>query len=103
MSKEKEIIVSIPEETSNKIERLFYEWRAGQETVAFLMKDKDVRWDILQQYVNVVEARYAELEMLKDAVSKGYAPIPMGEMGVPFNYEFLFDKSSVKYTIEGNE
>lgn len=103
MSKEKEIIVPIDRETSEKVERLFYEWRAGQETVAFLMKDKDVRWDVLQNYINVVEVRYAELEMMKDAVSKEYAPIPIGESGIPFEYTFLFDRSSIRYILPGDE
>ena len=103
MTKEKEIIVPIPEETSVKVERLFYEWRAGRETIAFLMKDKDVRWDILQQYVNVVETRYTELELMKEGISKQYAPIPMGESGVPFDYEFLFDRSSIRYILPGSE
>lgn len=94
----KEIIVNIPQETSESVERLFYSYHGGQDTVAFLMKDKDVRWDILQQYVNVVEARYAELEMLKDSVAKQYAPIPMGETGVPYDYEFLFDRCAIRYT-----
>jgi len=103
MTKEKAIIVPIPQETSDKVERLFYEWRAGRETVAFLMKDKDVRWDILQNYINVVEARYTELEMMKDSISKEYAPIPIGDNGSPFDYTFLFDQSSIRYIITEEE
>ena len=100
---EKILTVQIPEETSGKVERLFYEWKAGRETIAFLMKDKDVRWDILQQYVNVVETRYTELEMMKDAVAKQYAPIPIGESGDPFDYEFLFDQSAIRYKLTGRD
>lgn len=97
----KEIVVPIPQETSEKVERLFYSWKGGRESVAFLMKDKDVRWDILQQYVNVVETRYAELEMLKSAISGQYLPDPIRFSGVSYDYEFLFGESSIRYAAEG--
>ena len=95
----KEIIVQIPQETSENIERLFYSYYGGRETVAFLMKDSDIRWDILQQYVNVVETRYAELEMLKSAVSKQYLPDPLKYGNYEYDYEFQFDTYSIKYRV----
>lgn len=96
---EKEITVVIPQETSEKIERLFYSYYGGRETVAFLMKDSDVRWDVLQQYVNVVETRYAELEMLKSAISRQYLPDPLKYGNYEYDYEFLFDSSEIKYKV----
>ena len=100
--KEKTILVPIAEETSLKVERLFYEYNAGLESVKFLMKDKEVRWDILQNYINVVEARYTELEMLKKGVSDAYLPDDIGESKIPYSYEFLFDQSSIRYTLSEN-
>lgn len=96
---EKEIIVQIPQETSENIERLFYSYHGGRETIAFLMKDSDVRWDVLQQYVNVVETRYAELEMLKSAISKQYLPDPLKYGNYDYDYEFQFDTYSIKYLV----
>ena len=102
MTKEKTIIVSIPEQTSLSVERLFYEYTAGRESVKFLMKDMDVRWDILQNYVNVVEARFTELEMLKKSISKENLPEEIEQSGLPYDYEFLFDESSIRYTLKEN-
>ena len=97
---EKDIIVPIPPETSLKIERLFYEYTAGRESVKFLMKDSDVRWDILQNYVNVVETRYTELEMLKAAVGKEYLPNAICLSREPYSFEFLFDQSAIRFSVE---
>lgn len=102
MTKEKTIIVPIPEQTSLSVERLYYEYTAGRESVKFLMKDKDIRWDILQNYVNVVEARFTELEMLKKSVSKEYLPEEIEQSGLAYDYEFLFDESSIRYTLKEN-
>lgn len=102
MMKEKAIIVPIPEQTSLSVERLHYEYTAGRESVKFLMKDKDVRWDILQNYVNVVEARFTELEMLKKSVTDKYVPGEIRQSGLAFDYEFLFDRSAIRYTLKEN-
>lgn len=100
--KERTVIVPIPEETSLKVERLFYEYTAGQESVKFLMKDSEVRWDVLQNYINVVETRFTELEMLKKGVSDAFLPDDIGESKLPYSYEFLFDQNAIRYTISGN-
>lgn len=102
MEKEKKIIVPIPEETSVKVERLFYEYTAGRESVKFLMKDSEVRWDVLQNYINIVEARFTELEMLKKGVTDTYLPIEIRQNGIAYDYEFLFDQSAIQYTLLEN-
>lgn len=96
---EKEFIVQIPEETSLNVERLFYEHKAGMQSVSFLMKDNEIRWDVLQNYVNVVETRYAELEMLKESVSREYLPELIRVSKKPYSYEFLFDRCAISYTV----
>ncbi len=102
MLKEKTMIVSIPEDTSLKVERLFYEYTGGRETVKFLMKDREVNWEVLQNYVNVVEARYTELEMLKKAVSGKYLPDELRGSDLNYGFEFLFDEHAIRYTLTEN-
>ena len=68
------IVIKISSEDSSLIERKFYEHAAGKDNIAFLMKDKDVRFDLLQEYINVVEVRFFELEKYKNFISKKYLP-----------------------------
>lgn len=88
-------IVDIDREDSLLVERKFYEHKAGQDNIAFLMKDRDVNWDVLQHYVDVVETRYVELEMLKDEMDKKYCPEKLKTY--PHGYEFLFDTNQMKF------
>ena len=87
-------IVEIDPHESETIERLFYEHNAGKDNLSFLMRDKLVNYDILQEYINVVEARYVELEMMKEEIGEKYKPIPDKD----FNYEFDFRNHSIIYT-----
>lgn len=90
--------VGIDAQDSLLVERKFYEHQAGRDNIAFLMKDKDVNWEILQHYIDVVETRWVELEMLKDAMDKKYCPNYM--IGKQHRYEFLFDKQQMKFVCE---
>lgn len=90
-------IVKIESEDSLLVERKFYEHQAGRDNIAFLMKDKDVNWDILQHYIDVVETRWVELEMLKDEMDKKYCPENMRNK--PHGYEFLFDTKQMKFVL----
>lgn len=93
----KEDFVNIDGQDSLLVERKFYEHQAGRDNIAFLMKDKDVNWDILQHYIDVVETRWVELEMLKAEMDKKYCPENMVDK--PHGYEFLFDKQQMKFTL----
>ena len=93
----KNVIVSIDEQDSLLVERKFYEHQAGRDNIAFLMKDKEINWDILQHYVDVVETRWVELEMLKGEMDKKYRPDSI--KGKNYGYEFLFDTHEMKYTV----
>lgn len=90
-------IVDIDEQDSLLVERKFYEQQAGRDNIAFLMKDKDVNWDILQHYIDVVETRWVELEMLKSGMDKKYCPENM--RNEPHGYEFLFDTKQMKFVL----
>jgi len=87
-------IVEIEPHESETVERLFYEYNAGKENIAFLMRDKQVNYDILQEYINVVEARYVELEMMKIGIGEKYKPLPDKD----FDFEFDFRNHSIIYT-----
>lgn len=91
------IIVSINKEDSLLMERKFYEYNAGKDTIAFLMKESDINWEILQNYINVVETRYVELELLKNEMDKKYCPD--NYINKNYKYEFLFDTYEMKYSL----
>ena len=90
--------VKIASEDSLLVERKFYEHQAGRDNIAFLMKDKDVNWDILQHYIDVVETRWVELEMLKNEMDNKYCPERLREIG--HGYEFLFDTEEMRFYTE---
>lgn len=84
-------VVEIGVDESTNVERLFYEHRAGQDNIAFLMKDKDIRYDILQEYIDVVECRYVELEMMKEELAEKYKP----DANKDYDYMFDFRNNSI--------
>ena len=85
------IIIGVDE--SNNVERLFLEFHAGREIIAFLMKDKEIQYDILQEYIDIVEAKYVELELMKSELSEKYKPFNMKE----YDYRFDFRNNSIIY------
>ena len=89
------INVKIHPEDSNLVERKFYEHAAGKDNIAFLMKDADVNCDLLQDYINIVEVRFFELEKIKTLMSKKYEPIEL--KGKSYAYTFDFENESIIY------
>lgn len=49
------IKTNIHTEDSNLVERKFYEYNAGKDNIAFLMKDSDVNRELLQEYISISE------------------------------------------------
>lgn len=88
-------IIKIDSEDSNLAERKFYEHMAGRDNIAFLMKDSDVNIALLQDYINVVEARFYELEKIKTLISKKYEPVELN--GKSYNYSFNFEDETIIY------
>lgn len=89
------MVIKILEEDSNYIERLFYEHAAGKDNIAFLMKDSDVNRELLQEYINVVEIRFYELQKAKVLISKKYEPVEL--KGKSYSYTFDFENESIIY------
>lgn len=87
--------IKILSEDSNLVERKFYEHAAGKDSIAFLMKDADVNSELLQDYINIVEARFYELEKTKALISKKYEPIEL--KGKSYNYSFDFEEETIIY------
>lgn len=89
--------VHIIPQDNELIQRKFFEHAAGRDNIAFLMKDKDVQWDILQHYIDVVETRFTELELLKKELSKKYEPQEL-KGRTDYDYIFDFDNEQIIYT-----
>ena len=92
--------VSIDADLSEKVEHLFYQYNAGRDIIAFLMKDEDVRHDLLQDYINITEVRFTELEMMKNKVGERYCPDFLRVSKKPYNFEFLFDECAIRYEVK---
>lgn len=92
-----QIVVKIDSEDNILVERKFFEHQAGKDTIAFLMKDKDIQWDTLQHYINVVETRFTELELTKEAITKKY--LPKDFENASYNYSFDFNNETIIYEI----
>lgn len=89
------IKIKIHTEDSNLIERKFYEHAAGRDNIAFLMKDRDVNRELLQEYINLVEVRFYELEKCKALISKKYEPVELH--GKQYTYSFNFEDETIIY------
>ena len=88
-------IVRIDEEDSNLVERRFYEHASMRDSVAFLMKDKDVNEELLDKLVRSVGSRYYELEKTKRLISKKYEPLEL--KGKSYTYSFDFEEETITY------
>lgn len=87
--------IRIDSEDSNLVERKFYEHAAGRDNIAFLMKDEDINRSLLQEYINIVEVRFFELEKIKEEITKKYEPIQL--KGKRYEYTFDFANDSIIY------
>lgn len=88
-------VVEIPKEESTKVERLWYEYNASRDIIKFLMSDKTVIWETLQEYINVAEKRFTELEMVKQAVASAYRPATVDL--AKWNYSFDFNNYKIVF------
>lgn len=93
----KEKRVKISEKDSNYIERLFYEYNASLNIIAFLMSKEEVKEKHLQLYLDSSEQKYTELELAKDKVVSNYQT-----KEIPDNsqYYFDFDKEELVFQID---
>lgn len=98
-AKMKRYEIQIDHEESIRVERSYFEHAAGKDNIAFLMRDEEVNWKILQQYIDAVEYRYTELELLKRELSRKYEPVEL--KGIGYTYKFDFENERIIYISEG--
>lgn len=91
-----QIRVNISHEDSSLIERLFYEYNAAKDIISYLMQQENINESYLQQYINIAERRFVELEMQKSEVDRHYRPPALRAT----NYEFDFENEDLIYTVE---
>lgn len=94
----KHIVVKIDPEDSNLVERKYFEHAAGKDNIAFLMRGDEINMDVLQQYINIVEKRFYELEKSKKYISEKYCPDEL--KGKEYSYTFDFDEETIIYEQE---
>lgn len=76
--------IAINQDDSLLIERLFFQYNATKDIVAFLMTKEDLNVEALQSYMETAERRFIELEMEKRRVVRSVGGNPDA------NYMFNF-------------
>lgn len=82
---------------SNYVERLYFEYNASLNIIAFLMSKDEVKESHLQRYLDSSELKYTELEMAKSSISVKYKPLNMPDN---FNYSFDFNTEELIYWVD---
>ena len=87
--------VQIPADVSLEVNRAFYEYNAALNISGYLMSRPGVQIELLQQYLDATEMKYATLEMLKEKAVRQYPPTK------PWTtYEFNFDTFEIYYEVQ---
>ena len=90
----KEIKVQLTNEESTYIERLWYEYNASLNILRFLMSQETVLEQHLKKYLDCSEAKFTELEIAKDTMSKAHKP---EDITGAYDYQFDFDDECLIY------
>lgn len=90
-----EIRVQIPHDLSAEVERRFFEYNAAKDIIKYLMSQEEVLEKNLDRYLNSAEARFAELELIKEEATNQYKP----EGLVNYGYEFDFKNCEIIYKV----
>ena len=91
----RKFVVDVPAEEMVELERLWYEYNASRDIIAFLMQQKGVIWETLQEYINVSEKRFTECEMKKVSLATNYKPAEVDL--TKFNYSFDFQDDKITF------
>lgn len=92
----KEFKVNIGEEKSREMEKAWYEYNASRDIIAFLMQQDGVKFENLQEYINVAEIRFVECEKLKESLAKEFKPEEVDL--TKYNYGFNFEEFAIEFT-----
>lgn len=88
------LFVEIPADLSLEVERRYFEYMVAQNVVAYLMQKRNIDKDILQSYIDTVECRGVELELMKRTISKEYCPDTLCD---EYLYSFDFDNHTLVF------
>ena len=88
--------VNIGEENSRKMEKIWYEYNASRDIIAFLMQQDGVKFDNLQDYIQVAEIRFVEAEKMKETLAKEFKPEEVDL--TKYNYGFDFENFTITFT-----
>lgn len=89
------IAVRMTEEDARAMEKAWYEYNASVDIIARLMNNESVKFDILQEYINIAELRFTQCEMMKTALAKKYKTEEVDLS--KFNYSFDFDENKITF------
>ena len=92
----KVFVVNIGEENSRKMEKVWYEYNASRDIIAFLMQQEGVKFENLQEYLQVAEIRFVESEKMKEALAKEFKPEEVDL--TKYNYGFDFENFTITFT-----
>lgn len=96
MTNNTSITVKVLEADLNDLERMWYEYNAARDIIGFLMTQKNVVWDTLQEYINIAEKRFTVCEMMKAKVANKF--LPDGLVLANCDYSFDFVNLNIVYT-----
>lgn len=92
----KVFVVNIGEENSRKMEKVWYEYNASRDIIAFLMQQEGVKFENLQEYINVAEVRFVECEKMKERLAAEFKPEEVDL--TKYNYGFDFEQFTITFT-----
>lgn len=92
----KVFVVNIGEENSRKMEKIWYEYNAARDIIGFLMQQDGVKFENLQDYLQVAEVRFTESEKTKEALAREFKPEEVDL--TKYNYGFDFDNFTITFT-----
>ncbi len=84
----KTFVVNVPEEELTVLERAWYEYNGSRDIIAYLMSQPAVRWEALQEYINVSEQKFTKCEMEKIRIATMFKPEEVDLSKYNFNFDF---------------
>ena len=95
MEEKKVLKVVMEESDTREMEKAWYEYNASRDIISFLMTEKQVIWETLQEYINVAEKRFTQCEMMKNRLANKYKT-PEIDL-TKYNYGFDFEENTITF------
>lgn len=88
----KKFEVELTSDDARLVEKLWYQYNGSRDIIKFLMSDNTVIFSTLQEYINIAEVRFTELEMTKTSIANKYKPEEVDLSRYNFSFDFAEDK-----------